>query len=82
MCQNFLVFAKGFLFQNLRAWLNFPIGGVIIRPYLRFLPVSFPVFPRQIAHYLPLKNRKIYSKEIPKPGSGKIQSGSIFYTFF
>ena len=43
--------------------------------FLRFLPVSFPVFPRQIARYPPCKNRKISSKETLKPDPGKIQTG-------
>ena len=37
---------------------------------------TLPVFFRQIARYLPLNNRKISAKEIPKPDSGKMQTGS------
>ena len=47
---------------------------------MRFLPVSFPVFPRQIARYPPCKNRKISSKETLKPDPGKIQTGFTVHT--
>ena len=51
--------------------LNFPTKN-IIRSFLRFLPVYFPVFPRQIARYPPPKNRKISSKETLKTYPSKI----------
>ena len=65
--------------QNLRAYLNFPTKN-IIRSFLCFLPVFFPVFPRQIA-YPPRKNRKISSKETLKPDLSKIETGSKKYKY-
>ncbi|RHO56233.1 hypothetical protein DW107_08500 [Tannerella sp. AM09-19] len=41
--------------QNLRAYLNFPTKN-IIRSFLCFPPVCFPVFTRQIARYPPRKS--------------------------
>ena len=51
--------------------LNFPTKN-IIRSFLRFLPVFFPVFPRQIACYPPRKSIKISLKENLKPDPTKI----------
>ena len=52
--------------QILRACLNFPTKN-IIRSFLCFLPVFFPVFTRQIAWLS-------YSEEILKPDPSKIQT--------
>ena len=50
----------------------------IIRSFLRFLPVFFPVFSRQIARYLPRKNRETYSKEILKTWPGQNLNRLLF----
>ena len=49
---------------------------------MRFLPVFFPVFICQIAGYLPRKNGKTSSEEIPKSDPGKIWPGSKGTNFF
>ena len=61
--------------RALRASPDFPKWGIVFRSSLRFLPVFFPVFARQIAGYLPRKNGKTSSEEIPESGPGKITIG-------
>ncbi|WP_370757355.1 hypothetical protein [Coprobacter secundus] len=62
--------------QALRASPDFPKWGIVFRSSLRFLPVFFPVFTRQIASYLPREDGKTSSEEIPKSDPGKIRPGS------
>ncbi|RHO55664.1 hypothetical protein DW107_08895 [Tannerella sp. AM09-19] len=47
-----------------------------MRSFLRFLPVFFPVFTRQISRYPPHKIRKTSSKGTLKPNPSKIETGS------
>jgi hypothetical protein len=61
--------------RELRASPDFPKWGIVFRSSLRFLPVFFPVFICQIAGYLPRKNGKTSSEEIPESGPGKIRIG-------
>ncbi|RHS44417.1 hypothetical protein DWV37_10615 [Tannerella sp. AF04-6] len=46
-----------------------------MRSFLRFLPVFFPVFTRQISRYPPHKIRKTSSKSTLKPNPSKIETG-------
>ena len=57
--------------NTIKPSLRFSPVFPVIRSFLRFLPVYFPVFPRQIA-YPPHKNRKISLKETFKLYSNKI----------